>query len=167
MFPPSPPLRGLPYPTPPQPPGGGLRDRHADQAAQSAGIALIPLPPTHPHPSPPSTSPQAVAYETAMLTKLRESAGIEETADMRLAAREREERANKYDGFDMNVRGGVLDLWQGASGVGRPAAGRPGANPPPHSPRGPPQTPRRRPPAANFPPADREALDREAAGEDD
>lgn len=50
-----------------------------------------------------SKQTQAVAYEQATLDKLRQSAGIEETADMRLAAREREERANKYDGFDMNV----------------------------------------------------------------
>ena len=41
-----------------------------------------------------------------MLGKLRESAGIAETAGMRLAARERAARADRYDGFDMNVRGG-------------------------------------------------------------
>ena len=49
---------------------------------------------------------KAAAYEAAMLGKLRESAGIAETADMRLAARERAARADRYDGFDMNVRGG-------------------------------------------------------------
>ncbi|KAI8474201.1 MAG: pre-mRNA-splicing ATP-dependent RNA helicase [Monoraphidium minutum] len=45
----------------------------------------------------------AALYEQAALSKLRESAGIVETADMRAAAREKEERADKYDGFDMNI----------------------------------------------------------------
>jgi hypothetical protein len=39
-----------------------------------------------------------------MLRKLRGAAGIVETSDMRAAAREREARADKYDGFDMTVR---------------------------------------------------------------
>jgi hypothetical protein len=39
-----------------------------------------------------------------MLRKLRGAAGIAETSDMRAAAREREARADKYDGFDMTVR---------------------------------------------------------------
>jgi hypothetical protein len=40
-----------------------------------------------------------------MLRKLRGAAGIVETSDMRAAAREREARADKYDGFDMTVSG--------------------------------------------------------------
>lgn len=44
-----------------------------------------------------------------MLSALRKKAGIEVTADMRLAAREREARADKYDGHDMSVsRRGLL-----------------------------------------------------------
>jgi hypothetical protein len=45
-----------------------------------------------------------VHLQADMLRKLRGAAGIVETSDMRAAAREREARADKYDGFDMTVR---------------------------------------------------------------
>lgn len=46
---------------------------------------------------------QAAAVERDMLVKLRGAAGIAETTEMRAMARAREERADKYEGFDMNV----------------------------------------------------------------
>ncbi|KAF6265401.1 pre-mRNA-splicing ATP-dependent RNA helicase [Scenedesmus sp. NREL 46B-D3] len=45
----------------------------------------------------------AATVEADMLRKLRGAAGIVETSDMRAAAREREMRADKYDGFDMTT----------------------------------------------------------------
>ncbi|WIA22903.1 hypothetical protein OEZ86_009840 [Tetradesmus obliquus] len=45
----------------------------------------------------------AATVEADMLKKLRGAAGIVETSDMRAAAREREARADKYDGFDMTT----------------------------------------------------------------
>lgn len=45
----------------------------------------------------------AATVEADMLRKLRGAAGITETNDMRVAAREREARADKYDAFDMSV----------------------------------------------------------------
>eukprot|EP00878_Enallax_costatus_P032756 GHUV01036022.1.p1 GENE.GHUV01036022.1~~GHUV01036022.1.p1 ORF type:complete len:474 (+),score=130.89 GHUV01036022.1:170-1423(+) len=46
---------------------------------------------------------QAASVERDMLTKLRGAAGIAETAEMRAMARARDERADKYEGFDMNI----------------------------------------------------------------
>ncbi len=71
---------------------------------QPSHLSRIPqIPQPKPNRNPTDTNRQAAAYESAAMTKMRESAGIAETADMRVAAREREDRANRYDGFDMNV----------------------------------------------------------------
>jgi hypothetical protein len=56
---------------------------------------------------------QSAVVEADMMRKLREGAGITETAAMRLEAQERQDRADKYGAGDMRVRwmkgvGGVV-----------------------------------------------------------
>lgn len=51
---------------------------------------------------------QSAAVEADMMRKLREGAGITETAAMRLEERERRERADKYSAADMRVGGMCL-----------------------------------------------------------
>lgn len=46
---------------------------------------------------------QSAAVEADMIRKLREGAGITETAAMRLEAQERKDRADKYGAGDMRV----------------------------------------------------------------
>lgn len=63
---------------------------------------------------------QAATVERDMLNRLRGAAGIAETAEMRAMARARDERADKYEGFDMNVRryeGLLCAVFSGSSSV--------------------------------------------------
>jgi hypothetical protein len=51
-----------------------------------------------------TSNQKAAAVEAQALAKLRAAAGIEETGGMRAALAARAAAADKYDGFDMNVR---------------------------------------------------------------
>lgn len=54
---------------------------------------------------------QAAAVEADMLRKLREGAGISETAAMRQEEQDRRDRADKYGAGDMKVRVALLCWW--------------------------------------------------------